>query len=272
MPLPKPRPAGVALVTGASSGIGDALARELRSRGYGLIVVARREDRLQKLADELGETQVIAFDLAEADARARLFERVAELDLEVDTLVNNAGFATGGPYADSDPDEEVAQVRILVEAPVALTSAFLPSMVRRGCGAILNVASTAGLGSLPHSAGYSAAKHHSRAFSVAAPRASRPGHRGHRTMSRPRLHRPLGERRGPSDRGSHPQAAMDRRHPVRARGHRRTGCQPPHRPTRSGAPGRLRGPPTRPEHRGFMGALKVRDTVDFVLDAALPSD
>lgn len=165
MPLPQPRSTGVALVTGASSGIGDALARELRSRGYGLIVAARREDRLQKLADELGETHVIACDLADPDARARLVERVAELDLEVDILVNNAGFATGGPYADSDADEEVAQVRILVEAPVALTSAFLPSMVRRGSGAILNVASTAGLGALPNSAGYSAAKHHSRAFS-----------------------------------------------------------------------------------------------------------
>jgi short-subunit dehydrogenase len=165
MALPKPRSAGVALVTGASSGIGDALARELRSRGYGLIVVARREDRLQALADELGETQVIACDLADADARAGLVDRVAELGLEVDILVNNAGFATGGPYADSDPDEEVAQVRILVEAPVALTSAFLPGMVQRGSGAILNVASTAGLGSLPNSAGYSAAKHHSRAFS-----------------------------------------------------------------------------------------------------------
>ncbi len=70
MALPKPRPAGVALVTGASSGIGDALARELRSRGYGLIVAARREDRLQKLADELGETHVIACDLADPDARA----------------------------------------------------------------------------------------------------------------------------------------------------------------------------------------------------------
>ncbi len=156
---PEARPAGVALVTGASSGIGDALARELRSRGYGLIVAARREDRLQKLADELGETHVIACDLA-------------------------------------DPD-------------VALTSAFLPSMVRRGSGAILNVASTAGLGSLPNSAGYSAAKHHSRAFSESLHHELRGQGIAVTALSRPRLHRPLGERRGSSDRGSHPQAALD---------------------------------------------------------------
>jgi len=108
---------------------------------------------------------VIACDLADADARGRLGGSVEEVGLQVDILVNNAGFATGGPYADSDPQEELAQVRILVEAPVALTSAFLPDMVKRRSGAILNVASTAGLGSLPNSAGYSAAKHHSRAFS-----------------------------------------------------------------------------------------------------------
>jgi short-subunit dehydrogenase len=165
MPLPKPRPDAVALVTGASSGIGDALARELRSRGYPLVVVARREERLQKLADELGETHVVACDLADEGERAKLVDRVAELGLEVDILVNNAGFATGGPYAQSDPDKELAQVRILVEAPVALTSAFLPGMVRRRSGGILNVASTAGLSPLPNSAGYSAAKHHIRVFS-----------------------------------------------------------------------------------------------------------
>jgi uncharacterized protein len=83
----------------------------------------------------------------------------------VDILVNNAGFATGGPFIDSDPDRELAQVRILVEAPVALTSAFLPGMVERGRGGLLNVASTAGLAALPNSAGYSAAKHHIRVFS-----------------------------------------------------------------------------------------------------------
>lgn len=165
MALPQPRPDGVALVTGASSGIGDALARELRSRGYALIVVARREDRLQALADELGDTHVIACDLGDAAARTALVQRVSELGLEVDILVNNAGFATGGPYVSSDAEAEVAQVRILVEAPVALTSAFLPAMAKRGSGAILNVASTAGLGSLPNSAGYSAAKHHTRVFS-----------------------------------------------------------------------------------------------------------
>ena len=152
-------------MTGASSGIGSALARQLRKRGYGLVVVARRKDRLEELAAELGDTHVLTCDLTDAEDRGSLAQRVEELGLEVDVLVNNAGFATGGPFIDSDPEKEVGQVRLLVEAPVALTSAFLPAMAKRRSGAILNVASTAGLESLPNSAGYAAAKHHTRVFS-----------------------------------------------------------------------------------------------------------
>ncbi len=82
-------------------------------------------------------------------------------------LINNAGFATGGPFHESDAERELDQVRVLVEAPVALTSAFLPDMVRRGRGAVLNVASTAGMQPLPYSAGYSAAKAYLLTFSEA---------------------------------------------------------------------------------------------------------
>jgi short-subunit dehydrogenase len=85
----------------------------------------------------------------------------------VDILVNNAGFATGGPFHESDPARELAQVRVLVEAVVALTSAFVPAMVQRGRGAVLNVASTAGMQPMPYSAGYSAAKAYVLAFSEA---------------------------------------------------------------------------------------------------------
>ena len=82
-------------------------------------------------------------------------------------FVNNAGFATGGPFAESDPERELDQVRVLVEAPVALRSAFIPGMVGRGAGAVLNVASTAGMQPIPYSAGYSAAKAYVLAFSEA---------------------------------------------------------------------------------------------------------
>jgi hypothetical protein len=85
----------------------------------------------------------------------------------VEILVNNAGFATNGPFHEGDPERELEQVRVLVEAVVALSSAFIPAMVQRGRGAVLNVSSTAGLQPLPYSAGYSAAKAYVLTFSEA---------------------------------------------------------------------------------------------------------
>ncbi len=159
-------------MTGASAGIGAAIARELARRGHGLILVARRKDRLDALAAELAadhgvRAQTLGCDLAKAASRQRLPARAQALGLEVSVLVNNAGFATGGAFHQSDPERELEQVRVLVEAPVGLTSAFLPGMVRRGRGAILNVASTAGMQPLPYSAGYSAAKAYVLTFSEA---------------------------------------------------------------------------------------------------------
>jgi short-subunit dehydrogenase len=161
------------MVTGASAGIGAEIARLLAARGYAMVLVARRKDRLKALADELAEehgvrAETIAADLAKPSPRERLPARVEELGLEVEVLVNNAGFATGGePFHQADPERELEQVRVLVEAPVALTTAFLPAMVERGRGAILNVASTAGMQPLPYSAGYSAAKAYMLTFSEA---------------------------------------------------------------------------------------------------------
>jgi short-subunit dehydrogenase len=160
------------LVTGASSGIGAAIARELAERGHNLILVARRKEKLDALGDALNEefgvrAESIGCDLGKAASRQRLPARIESLGLEVSVLVNNAGFATGGPFHESDPARELEQVRVLVEAPMALTSAFLPAMVRRGRGAILNVASTAGMQPLPYSAGYSAAKAYVLTFSEA---------------------------------------------------------------------------------------------------------
>ena len=170
--LPKPSESSAALVTGASAGIGSAIARELAARGHTLVLVARRKDRLAALAEELvGEHSVraetISCDLSKPASRARLAGRISEFDLQVEVLVNNAGFATGGPFYESDPERELEQVRVLVEAPVALTSTFVPGMVRLRRGAILNVASTAGMQPMPYSAGYAAAKAYMLSFSEA---------------------------------------------------------------------------------------------------------
>jgi short-subunit dehydrogenase len=172
MSLPEPRPDAAALVTGASAGIGGAIAHELARRGHDLILVARRKDRLEALATELGESygvhaDVLPCDLGDTAARARLSEQVDELGLEVDVLINNAGFATSGPFDQADLDRELEQVHVLVEAVMALTRAFVPGMVARGSGAILNVASTAGMQPLPYNAGYSAAKAYVLTFSEA---------------------------------------------------------------------------------------------------------
>ena len=170
--LPRPSAEGTALVTGASAGIGLEIARELARRGYGLTLVARREDRLQALAGELSSehgvrAEPLPCDLLDADARAELPDRVADLGLHVDVLVNNAGFGTSGPFHKSAIERELQQIRLLVEAVADLTGRFLPGMVERGEGGILTVASTAGFQALPRMAGYGAAKAWARSFSQA---------------------------------------------------------------------------------------------------------
>lgn len=172
MTLPTPSPRSAALVTGASAGIGACIARELAARGHNLLLVARRKQRLQKLADELTaehgiRAEAVGCDLTKPAPRARLASRIADLQLDVEVLVNNAGFATNGPFEQADSERELEQVRVLVEAPVALTAMFVPAMVERKRGAILNVASTAGMQPLPYSAGYSAAKAYMLTFSEA---------------------------------------------------------------------------------------------------------
>ncbi len=172
MSLPKPSAPSAALITGASAGIGLEIARQLGARGHTLVLVARRKELLRKIAGELADsygvrTETIAADLTKEASRRRIPGRLTELGLEVEILINNAGFATNGRFDEADPGRELEQVRVLVEAPVALTSAFLPGMVARGRGAILNVASTAGMQPLPYSSGYSAAKAYVLTFSEA---------------------------------------------------------------------------------------------------------
>ncbi|MBO0681484.1 SDR family oxidoreductase [Mycolicibacterium sp. S2-37] len=167
MPLPSPSPSSTAIVTGASSGIGADLARELAARSHGVTLVARREDRLRDLADELSgdvRVEVIGCDVADPAARADLLAEVDRRGLTADILVNNAGIGTIGPVSESTPDAEIAQVRVNVEAVIDLTTRAVHQMVPRGSGAILNVGSTAGFQPFPGQAGYAATKAFVRSY------------------------------------------------------------------------------------------------------------
>jgi uncharacterized protein len=160
--LPTPSPTSTAVVTGASSGIGADIARELADRGHGVTLVARREDRLRELADELAgrgsNVEVIACDVGDSAARAGLFDEVDRRGLTVDILVNNAGIGTIGSVTKTSVDDEIAQVRVNVEAVVDLTTRAVQQMVPRGRGAILNVGSTAAYHPFPGQIGYAASK------------------------------------------------------------------------------------------------------------------
>jgi hypothetical protein len=146
-----------ALVTGASSGLGEEFARQLAARGANLILVARRGDRLETIAAELkakhGTTvTVITADLSKADAAADLAERVRAAGLSVHTLINNAGFATFGPFESEDPARILQEVDLNVRAVVSISRAFYGELLAHGRGALINVASTAGYQSLPYMA------------------------------------------------------------------------------------------------------------------------
>jgi short-subunit dehydrogenase len=150
-------------VTGASSGIGAEIARALARRGHGVTLVARREDRLTELAAQLADAhgvraETLGCDLGDAGARTRMLASLAELGLEVDVLVNNAGFGTAGDFIRLDKERELEMVRVNVETVVALCGRFVPEMAGRGRGAVLNVASTAAFQPLPHNATYAATK------------------------------------------------------------------------------------------------------------------
>jgi short-subunit dehydrogenase len=161
MSLPPPAPDSIALVTGASSGIGEQYARQLFERGHRVAIVARRADRLVKLAEDLGGSEravAIPADLTVPEDRDRLAGRLEELGARVEILINNAGYGIYRPFAEAGRERELSQVRLLVEAPVDLMARYLPGMVERGRGAVINMSSSAGFQPLPYNAGYSAAK------------------------------------------------------------------------------------------------------------------
>ena len=150
-----------ALVTGASAGIGKELARLFAKDGHGLVLVARREPELRKLADELEAafkvpTRVHACDLSKPEARSGLVE--ATKDLEVEFLVNNAGFGSNGKFWENDAAREVEMIDLNVTALTHLTRHYLPGMVSRGRGHVLNIGSTAGFQPGPYMATYYATK------------------------------------------------------------------------------------------------------------------
>ena len=137
-----------ALITGASSGLGEAFARRLAERGYNLLLTARREERLNKLRDELEAkysiaAEVFAADLAKAEDVDRLAAKIEGLD-SLDMLINNAGFGTAGKFAEIDIEGQAEMIQVHVVASVRLARAALPGMIARGSGSIVNVASVAG--------------------------------------------------------------------------------------------------------------------------------
>jgi short-subunit dehydrogenase len=148
----------VTLVTGASAGLGAEFARQCRARGDTLVLVARRRDRLDALAAELGGVHVFATDLAHPGAPARLIAEVEAQGLGIETLINNAGFGLAGRFADQPAERQREMIALNVAALTELCRLVLPAMLERRRGAILNVASTAAFQAGPNSAVYYASK------------------------------------------------------------------------------------------------------------------
>lgn len=160
------------LITGASAGIGAAFARKLAARGRNVLLVARSEDKLIALCNELGRltsirAQYVALDLQQPDAGAQLFEETKKRDLEIDMLINNAGFGSMGDFARLDLNTELDIIQLNVRALVDLTHRFLIPMRDRKRGTIINVASTAGFQAVPYMATYAATKAFVLSFSEA---------------------------------------------------------------------------------------------------------
>jgi short-subunit dehydrogenase len=170
--LPAPSENSVALVTGASSGIGSDLARELAARGHGVVLIARRADRLEALAAELRaahgvRAEALAADLIDPEAVRALPGRVEALGVEVSILINNAGYGSAGQFVDLDARAETDMVRLNCETVVALSGAYAPRFAQRGAGAILIVASSAAMQPIPGQATYGASKAFALSFAEA---------------------------------------------------------------------------------------------------------
>ena len=167
------------LITGASSGIGEAFARKLAALGRNVLLVARSEDKLITLCNELGRSnsiraQYVALDLSKPESPARLFEEAEKRGLLVDMLINNAGFGSMGEFTKLDLARELNMIDLNIKALVELTHRFLVPMVERRQGEIINVASTAGFQPVPFMATYAATKAFVLSFSEALWEENRP--------------------------------------------------------------------------------------------------
>lgn len=161
-----------ALITGASSGIGEAFARILAARGMNLVLVARSEEKLRVMAQELSQqygmrAEVIPADLSREGAAQQIYRRTQELGIPVDLLVNNAGFGTYGYFDTLASEREHEEIMLNVTALVDLTHAFLPAMAERKDGGIINVSSIAAFQPMPYQAVYGASKSFVLSFSLA---------------------------------------------------------------------------------------------------------
>jgi short-subunit dehydrogenase len=160
------------LITGASSGIGEAFARRLAARGDNLVLVARSEDTLAALCSELGRehkasAQYVALDLSETDAPKRLAEEVSNRGLTIDLLINNAGFGVMGDFVEKDLDRQLNMIDLNIRALTELCHRFLPGMRERRRGEIINVASTAAFQGVPYMGAYAATKAYVLSFTEA---------------------------------------------------------------------------------------------------------
>ncbi len=169
----------VTLITGASSGIGEAFARRLAAEKHDLVLVARNEKKLHELCDELMlKHQIMAhyvvLDLTDADAVERLFEETERHKFEVDWLINNAGFGSMGDFVDLDIDKELNMIELNISSLVALTHRYLPAMRARKRGTVLNISSGASFQPIPFMATYAATKAFVTSFSEAVAEENRP--------------------------------------------------------------------------------------------------
>lgn len=160
------------LITGASSGIGEVFARKLAAQGHNVLLVARSEDKLMTLCNELGRlnsirAQYVAMDLSQPDAPARLFAETQTRRLEINLLINNAGFGSMGDFGQLDLARELNMIDLNVRSLVELTHRFLAPMREKKSGAIINVASTAGFQAIPFMGTYAATKAFVLSFSEA---------------------------------------------------------------------------------------------------------